>query len=563
MAEARTLGGRYRLEEEIGRGGIGTVYRAVDLQKRETVAVKVLHSHLNAEASQRFRRGARIASELRGPNIVQVLDYNIDGDEHYLVMEYVEGSSLAELLEDRGRLTEAEVLSIVSQIAIALDVARRNKAFHRDVSPGNIMITPGGTAKLTDFDLARGADATRMTSTGMFLGKVRYAAPEVFLGKPDLRSDLYSLGIVTYEMLMGHVPFEADTPMEVMKLQESAEVPGLEKLAQIGDGTLARMVRRLLEKRPEDRYQRPTDLLPQAKDASKDTIVAAPPMRDAPPRTPLEPSSPRPRQPAGAPGGQGSPPRIPGTPQPSAAGFGRFGGRSSFALAGGVAIALVVGAVLLGSTVLGGSGDGGIVLPPSVTESTATDAVPASQTPREPIALPSDTDTPTVGPTNTPGGPTDTPVPPTDTPARPTDTPVRPTDTPVRPTDTPVPCADADNDGVCNSVDSCPGTPPGRSVGGLGCSQSQVDGDLDGICDPGAPSTGLDNCTGSDLCPSTPAGRTVDGNGCSDSQVDEDSDGVCNPGVPSDGPTGCRGVDLCPGTLLGRSVDVNGCSAEQ
>ncbi len=263
MSIGITLSAKYRLERAIGSGGIGTVYRATDLRSGATVAVKVLHARLARDPDfvRRFRRGARIARKLRDPHIVQVLDHGSDGDRHYLVMEFVQGRPLSQLLHDRGRLPEQEARSIARQVALALAAAHQQGVVHRDISPGNILIAKDGTAKVSDFDVARAADATRMTQTGMFVGKVRYGAPESFAGQADIRSDIYSLGIVLYEMLTGHVPFDSDTPFAVVEMHRNAEPPGLEQLDRVGEGTLAAVVQRCLEKRAEGRFQDPRGLV--------------------------------------------------------------------------------------------------------------------------------------------------------------------------------------------------------------------------------------------------------------------------------------------------------------
>ncbi len=263
MSVGTVLSTRYRLEREIGSGGIGTVYRATDLRTGATVAVKVLHPHLAKDPDfvRRFHRGARIARKLEDPNIVRVLDHGRDGGQQFLVMELVEGKTLLDVLSTRAKRSDKEARSIVRQVALALDAAHQQGVVHRDIKPGNILVTKDGVAKVTDFDIARAIDATRMTRTGLFMGSVRYAAPEAFSGRADIRSDIYSLGIVLYEMLTGRVPFDADTPLAVMEMHRTTEPPGLEQLDRLGEGTLAAVVQRCLEKRPEERFQDPRKLL--------------------------------------------------------------------------------------------------------------------------------------------------------------------------------------------------------------------------------------------------------------------------------------------------------------
>ncbi len=263
MSVGSLLQGKYRLERKVGSGGIGTVYQATDLHTGANVAVKILHSHLAEDADfvRRFHRGARIARKLEDPNIVRVLDHGQDGERQFLVMEFVEGKTLSDVLSSRGKRSDKEARSIVRQVAQALEAACRQGIVHRDIKPGNILVTKDGVAKVTDFDIARAIDATRMTRTGLFMGSVRYAAPEAFSGRADIRSDIYSLGIVLYEMLTGRVPFDADTPLAVMEMHRTAEPPGLAELDRLGEGTLAAVVQRCLEKRPEDRFEDPHKLL--------------------------------------------------------------------------------------------------------------------------------------------------------------------------------------------------------------------------------------------------------------------------------------------------------------
>ncbi len=263
MIEGVVLSGRYRLEREIGSGGIGIVYRATDQRTGGTVAVKVLHPHLARDTDfvRRFHRGARVARKLRDRHIVQVLDHGSDGDRHFLVMEFVQGKPLSEVLRQREKLHEKEARAIALQVALALDAAHQQGVVHRDISPGNILITRNDSVKVSDFDVAKATDATRMTQTGLFVGKVRYGAPEAFLGRTDIRSDIYSLGIVLYEMLTGHVPFDSDSPFAVVEMHRSLEPPRMEQLDRLGVGTLAAVIRRCLEKRAEQRFQSPRGLL--------------------------------------------------------------------------------------------------------------------------------------------------------------------------------------------------------------------------------------------------------------------------------------------------------------
>ncbi len=246
----RTIGNRYRLEERVGSGGMGEVWRAVDTRSGTTVAVKLMHAHVrDAEHAQRFRRERRV--RLDSPYVVEVLDGGIDADDQFLVMEYVDGETLAARIA-RGQLSTDDTRRIAAQIAQGLAAAHAHGVIHRDVKPGNILLTADGDAKLSDFGIARVTDATAFTEIGTFLGAARYSAPEAFGGHVDERSDLYSLGVVIYEMLTGEPPFDGETPLALMELHRNAEPPRMAEIARL-DPSLVAVVARLLTKDPRDR----------------------------------------------------------------------------------------------------------------------------------------------------------------------------------------------------------------------------------------------------------------------------------------------------------------------
>ena len=204
--EARVLANRYELGDEIGRGGMARVHIAVDRLLERTVAVKVL-STLDAHddtAVERFRREAQAVARLNHPNIVAVYDWGEDDDTAFIVMEYVDGQTLREVLFDRGRLTSLEAASVGAEIADALAFAHSNGVIHRDVKPGNVLITPDGEVKVTDFGIARADSSDALTRTGSVMGTATYFSPEQAQGLHlDGRSDVYSLGVVLYEMVTG------------------------------------------------------------------------------------------------------------------------------------------------------------------------------------------------------------------------------------------------------------------------------------------------------------------------------------------------------------------------
>jgi len=209
-----TLSGRYTLTERIAAGGMGEVWAAVDTVLGRAVAVKLLHPALSQEASfaERFRAEARHTASLHHPNIATVFDYGEDDGTAYLVMELVVGQPLSQIIADRAPLSAQETASILVQAATALEAAHQGGVIHRDIKPANILITPDGTAMLTDFGIARAIDAAPLTQTGQVLGTAQYLSPEQALGRSaTASSDIYSLGVVGYEMLTGERPFDSGT----------------------------------------------------------------------------------------------------------------------------------------------------------------------------------------------------------------------------------------------------------------------------------------------------------------------------------------------------------------
>jgi serine/threonine-protein kinase len=213
------LGQRYRLEERIASGGMGDVWRCVDDVLGRTVAVKLLLPSLLEEPgfTERFRGEARTMATINHPGVVDIYDYGSDpATGAYLVMEYVEGDALSRTLARVGRLTPGRTMALVAQAADALHAAHQTGVVHRDVKPGNLLVRPNGTLVLTDFGIARSAGAAQLTAAGSVLGTASYISPEQAMGEQATPlSDVYALGVVAYQCLAGHRPFEGENPLEI------------------------------------------------------------------------------------------------------------------------------------------------------------------------------------------------------------------------------------------------------------------------------------------------------------------------------------------------------------
>ncbi len=228
---ATTIAGRYRVEGRLGVGGMSTVHLAFDQRLERYVAIKLLAEHLADDPTfvSRFRREALAAARLVHPNIVQVFDFGLDESQHqhFIVMEHVPGHSCAELLRDRGHLDVEQAIDIVTQACRGLDYAHRNGVVHRDVKPGNLLVSDSGVIKLADFGIARATDQSSITQVGSVLGTAAYLAPEQARGEEaGPRADIYSLGVVTYQLLSGRLPYEASSLSELaLKQQRESPVP--------------------------------------------------------------------------------------------------------------------------------------------------------------------------------------------------------------------------------------------------------------------------------------------------------------------------------------------------
>jgi serine/threonine-protein kinase len=248
---------RYSQRERIAVGGMGEVHLATDDRLGRLVAVKVLAAGFadSPDFVERFRREALTAAALSHPNIAQVYDYGVDGDSHFIVMEYAEGQDLAHVIREHGRLTPGDAVRVAEQVCAALGAAHRAGVVHRDVKPGNVIIRSDGTVKVTDFGIARALGQASLTDTGTVMGTAAYVAPEQARGEATTpSSDLYSLGILLFQMLTGSVPFDGDTPVAIAMrhLDEPVPLPS----SRVADlpANLDEVVVRATAKSPADRY---------------------------------------------------------------------------------------------------------------------------------------------------------------------------------------------------------------------------------------------------------------------------------------------------------------------
>jgi serine/threonine protein kinase len=259
-----TLNSRYRLEARIGAGGMSTVYRALDETLQRQVAIKLMNREVAADSDQleRFRREARAVAQLSHPHVVGVIDAGEDEGRPYIVFECVEGETLKERIRRIGRLPIAEAVAYAIEIARALGAAHARHIVHRDVKPQNVLIDEEGSAKVTDFGIARTLDEEGLTADGRVLGTTDYVSPEQALGQPVTgQSDLYSLGVVLYEMLTGEVPFKGENQVAVAMKHVREQIPDVQVKRPEVSAALAAVVDTATAKRREDRYADDAELI--------------------------------------------------------------------------------------------------------------------------------------------------------------------------------------------------------------------------------------------------------------------------------------------------------------
>ena len=252
------LSGRYRLEAKLGSGGMSTVYLARDETLDRQVAVKVMHREMSEQPDQlqRFRQEARAVAKLSHPNVVAVIDAGEDGGHPYIVFEYVEGETLKQRITRLGALDVQDAVAYAIEVARGVCTAHERNMIHRDIKPQNVLIDPDGRAKVTDFGIARQLEQDGVTATGRVLGTTDYVAPEQAMGRPvDPRSDIYSLGVMLYEMLIGDVPFHADSQVGVAMKHVNEELPDVQRQRPEVSAAVATVVESATAKDPAERYQ--------------------------------------------------------------------------------------------------------------------------------------------------------------------------------------------------------------------------------------------------------------------------------------------------------------------
>jgi serine/threonine-protein kinase len=417
--KGRTLG-VYQIMEEVGRGGMASVYRAYQSSLNRYVAIKVLPPQLayDEEFVQRFLREAQAAASLSHPNIVVVHDVGEQGGLYYIVMEFLEGQTLKDLIQREGALSPVRAARILEQVAAALDYAHQRGFVHRDIKPANIFVGPDDRVKLTDFGIAKAvSEAEQLTRTGMLVGTPEYMSPEQAAGTPiDHRTDLYALGVVLYQMMTGQVPHRGTTPHSILHAIIYDPPPLPRQLNAAVPPAIEQVILKALAKQPGDRYQRGVDMAAALRAALAGRQVPSSMVVPTP-----SPKAPTPR------------------PEPSAR-------KPSLPLAGvllalaAVTILVVIG--LIAAALLAGEAQATpvptqviVVVSPTSSGGEVIDltVTPTSDEPTStPISEPATAEplpTNTLSPTDMPVSPTDTPVPPTATLAPPTSTPVPPTPT--------------------------------------------------------------------------------------------------------------------------------------
>ncbi len=258
IVKGQRINGRYEIIRSIGEGGMANVYLAYDTILNRNVAVKLLRGDLANDEKfvKRFQREAIAASSLNHPNIVEMYDVGVDEENYFIVMEYIDGITLKSLIKKRGALTVRETIDIMLQITSAIACAHDSYIIHRDIKPQNVMILDDGVAKITDFGIAMAMKATELTQTNTVMGSVHYLPPEQANGKGStVKSDIYSLGIMMYEMLIGKVPFKGENAVEIAMKQINEPIPSVCKINPEIPQSVENIILKATAKNPKNRYE--------------------------------------------------------------------------------------------------------------------------------------------------------------------------------------------------------------------------------------------------------------------------------------------------------------------
>lgn len=264
ITKGTKISGRYEIIKSIGEGGMANVYKAKDIILDRFVALKVLRGDLSGDEKflRRFQREALAASSLSHPNIVEMYDVGEEGDLHYIVMEYIDGETLKQLLKKRGHLAVGEAVDIMGQIARGIKVAHDSYIIHRDLKPQNIMIKENGMIKITDFGIAMALNSTQLTQTNSVMGSVHYLPPEQASGRgATIKSDIYSLGILFYELVTGVLPFKGENAVEIALKQLKEQIPSVKRQNSNIPQSVENIIFKCAAKNPKNRYEDVKELI--------------------------------------------------------------------------------------------------------------------------------------------------------------------------------------------------------------------------------------------------------------------------------------------------------------
>ena len=279
IMKGQKINDRYQIIKTIGEGGMANVYLAYDTILDRNVAVKVLRGDLAQDEKfvRRFQREALSASSLSHPNIVEVYDVGEDNGQYYIVMEYIEGKHLKQLLKKRGNLTVTEVIDIMLQITDGMALAHDSYIIHRDIKPQNIMILENGLVKITDFGIAMAMNAAQLTQTNSVMGSVHYLPPEQASGNGStLQSDIYSMGILMYELLCGHLPYRGDNAVEIALKHLKEPLPSIRKYLPNLPQSVENVILKATAKNPKNRYADAREMHEDLKTVMDDSRINEP-----------------------------------------------------------------------------------------------------------------------------------------------------------------------------------------------------------------------------------------------------------------------------------------------